>query len=187
MPRSAIIDPVTFTANRAGSPRTRLRTNSDRVLPVRSRWRFDGWPPGFNPVPVNIRSKLTAQIKPSYLCIKKFVTPQKKLLFPLCQHPSAISCDQLRALTEKIPFQREHWTPEWLNTLGLAEQCEGVSFMVAPPLHHVINAPVGLWFQHIALELIFNAVPRAPVCHPKRNLFGIAVHDRSGMQLKFVL
>ena len=46
MPRSAIIDPVTFTANRTGSTRSRWRTNSDRVLPIRSRWRFDGWPPG---------------------------------------------------------------------------------------------------------------------------------------------
>ena len=33
MPRSAIIDPVTFTANRTGSTRSRWRTNSDRVLP----------------------------------------------------------------------------------------------------------------------------------------------------------
>ena len=63
MPRSAIIDPVTFTANRTGSTRSRWRTNSDRVLPIRSRWRFDGWPPGFKPVPVDIRSKLTARIK----------------------------------------------------------------------------------------------------------------------------
>ena len=62
MPRSAIIDPVTFTANRTGSPRTFLRTNSDRVIPIRSRWRFDGWPPWFNPVPVDIRSKLTAKL-----------------------------------------------------------------------------------------------------------------------------
>ena len=63
MPRSAIIDPVTFTANRTGSTRSRWRTNSDRVFPIRSRWRFDGWPPGFKPVPVDIRSKLTARIK----------------------------------------------------------------------------------------------------------------------------
>ena len=63
MPRSAIIDPVTFTANRTGSTRSRWRTNSDRVLPIRSRWRFDGWPPGFKPVPVDIRSKLMARIK----------------------------------------------------------------------------------------------------------------------------
>ena len=63
MPRSAIIDPVTLTANRTGSTRSRWRTNSDRVLPIRSHWRFDGWPPGFNPVPVDIRSKLTARIK----------------------------------------------------------------------------------------------------------------------------
>ena len=34
MPRSAIID---------------------RVLPIRSRWRFDGWPPGFRPVPGRYR------------------------------------------------------------------------------------------------------------------------------------
>ena len=53
---------VTFTANRTGSKRSRWRTNSDRVLPIRSRWRFDGWPPGFKPVPVDIRSKLTARI-----------------------------------------------------------------------------------------------------------------------------
>ena len=59
--RSAIIDPVTFTANRTGSKRSRWRTNSDRVLPIRSCWRFDGWPPGFKPVPVDIRSKLTAR------------------------------------------------------------------------------------------------------------------------------
>ena len=39
--------------------------------------------------------------------------------------------------------------------------------MVAPPLHDVINAPV----KHIALQLVFYAVPRAPVCHPK-DLFG---------------
>ena len=42
MPRSAIIDPVTFTINRTGSSRSRSRTNTDRILAIRSRWRFDG-------------------------------------------------------------------------------------------------------------------------------------------------
>ncbi|KAL5506444.1 hypothetical protein EMCRGX_G008081 [Ephydatia muelleri] len=88
MPRSAIINPVTFTSNRTGSTRSRWRTNSDRVLPIRSRWRFDGWPPGFKPVPVDIRSKLT---------------------------PASIRHLLRSALTEKIPFQSEHWTPEWVN------------------------------------------------------------------------
>ena len=49
----------------------------------------------------------------------------------------------------------------------LASNAKEVSFMVAPPLHDVINAPV----KHIALQLVFYAVPRAPVCHPK-DLFG---------------
>ena len=42
MPRSAIIDLVTFTINRTGSSRSRSRTNTDRILAIRSRWRFDG-------------------------------------------------------------------------------------------------------------------------------------------------
>ena len=42
MPRSAIIDPVTFTINRTGSSRSRSRTNTDRILAIRSHWRFDG-------------------------------------------------------------------------------------------------------------------------------------------------
>ena len=95
MPRSAIIDPVTFTANRAGLPRSRLRTNSDRALPIRSRWRFDSLPPGFNPVPVNIRSKLTAQMNNHriyILCIKKFDTPQKNYSFHSASiHPPSLA------------------------------------------------------------------------------------------------
>ena len=92
----AAVDPVTFTANRTGSKRSRWRTNSDRVLPIRGR--FDGWPPGFKPVPVDIRSKLTARIK-----------------FNNHRLPVSIRHLLRSALAEKIPFQSEHWTPEWVN------------------------------------------------------------------------
>ena len=56
--------------------------------------------------------------------------------------------------------------------------------MVAPPLHDVINAPV----KHVALQLVFYAVPRAPVCHPK-DLFGSStwLQQNASMQLKFAL
>ena len=42
LPRSAIIDPVTITANRTGSSRSPSRTVADRIQPTRSKLTVTG-------------------------------------------------------------------------------------------------------------------------------------------------
>ena len=80
MPRSTIIDPVMFTINHTGSSRSRSRTNTDRILAIRSCWRFDGGRlDSRRSRSIDTRSQLMAQSNnhsnyKSY--IKKVVTPQ---------------------------------------------------------------------------------------------------------------
>ena len=160
-------------ASDTGSKRSCWLTNSDRGLPVRSRCM----------AVCCLDSSQSRSISGLNLQheLKTIV-----FIFNVTFSTLPASIHLQSAVAEKIPFQSEHWTPEWVHVnqyFSGASRAMRRKFASWSPCMTSLTRQ----FKLIALQLVFYAVPRT-VCHPK-DLFGSStwLQQNALMQLKFAL